>query len=144
MRDLRPQATAPAPTLTVPGQPTKSDWDTIQRLFPYLWAYKWRVIIALTLMVGAKLTNVGVPLLLKTLVDRMSFKPGDPTVVLVVPVALLLGYGALRLCTSAFTELRELVFSKATQGAARSIALQTFEHLHALSLRFHLERSTAL
>ena len=143
MRDLSHQAiTAPAPTLTVPATRTKSDWDTIRRLFPYLWAYKWRVIFALTLMVGAKLTNVGVPLLLKTLVDRMSFKPGEPAAVLVVPIALLLGYGALRLCTSAFTELRELVFSKATQGAARSIALQTFEHLHALSLRFHLERQT--
>ena len=61
---------------------------------------------------------------------------------LVVPVGLLLGYGLLRLSTSLFTELRELVFAKATQGAARSIALQTFEHLHALSLRFHLERQT--
>jgi ATP-binding cassette subfamily B protein len=142
MRDLSHQATAPAPTLAVPATRTKSDWDTIRRLFPYLWTYKWRVIFALAFMVGAKLTNVGVPLLLKTLVDRMSYKPGDPDAVLVVPVALLLGYGALRLSTSAFTELRELVFSKATQGAARSIALQTFEHLHALSLRFHLERQT--
>jgi ATP-binding cassette subfamily B protein len=72
----------------------------------------------------------------------MSLKPGDPQSVLVVPVALLVGYGALRLLTSAFTELRELVFAKATQGASRSIALQTFEHLHALSLRFHLARQT--
>jgi ATP-binding cassette subfamily B protein len=72
----------------------------------------------------------------------MSFKPNDPAQILVVPVALLLGYGALRLMTSAFTELRELVFAKATQGAARTIALQTFEHLHALSLRFHLARQT--
>jgi ATP-binding cassette subfamily B protein len=83
-----------------------------------------------------------VPLLLKELVDAMSLKPGDPKAVLVVPVALLVGYGALRLLTSAFTELRELVFAKATQGASRSIALQTFEHLHALSLRFHLARQT--
>jgi ATP-binding cassette subfamily B protein len=93
-------------------------------------------------MVGAKLANVSVPILLKNLVDAMSFKPSDPTLVLVVPVALLLGYGALRLMTSAFTELRELVFAKATQGAARSIALETFQHLHALSLRFHLARQT--
>ncbi len=114
----------------------------MQRLFPYLWAYKWRVIAALSFMVGAKLTNVGVPLLLKNLVDSMSYKPGDPAAILVVPVALLFAYGALRLSTSLLTELRELVFSKATQGAARSIALQTFEHLHALSLRFHLERQT--
>jgi len=72
----------------------------------------------------------------------MAFKPGDPAAVLVVPAGLLLAYGGLRLTTSAFTELRELVFAKATQGAARSIALQTFEHLHALSLRFHLARQT--
>jgi ATP-binding cassette subfamily B protein len=107
-----------------------------------LWQYKWRVVMALSLMVCAKLANVSVPLLLKELVDAMSLKPSDPQAVLVVPVALLLGYGALRLLTSAFTELRELVFAKATQGASRSIALQTFEHLHALSLRFHLARQT--
>ena len=122
--------------------PAGGDWQTLSRLLPYLWQYKWRVVIALALMVGAKLANVSVPLLLKELVDAMSLKPGDPQSVLVVPVALLVGYGALRLLTSAFTELRELVFAKATQGASRSIALQTFEHLHALSLRFHLARQT--
>jgi ABC-type transport system involved in Fe-S cluster assembly fused permease/ATPase subunit len=142
MRDLSHPLPAPATTLNVSATPAKSDWATITRLFPYLWTYKWRVVFALAFMVGAKLTNVGVPLLLKNLVDSLNYKPGDPTTVLVVPVALLLGYGALRLSTSALTELRELIFSKATQGAARSIALQTFEHLHALSLRFHLERQT--
>ena len=120
----------------------RSDWATLGRLFPYLWHYKWRVLAALTFMVGAKLANVGVPLILKRLVDAMTIPPGSTTALLVVPVALLLGYGALRLLTSAFTELRELVFAKATQGAARSIALETFRHLHALSLRFHLERQT--
>jgi ATP-binding cassette subfamily B protein len=93
-------------------------------------------------MVGAKLANVSVPLLLKDLIDAMSFKPNDPQAVLVVPVAMLVTYGVLRLSVSAFTELRELVFAKATQGAARQIALETFEHLHGLSLRFHLERQT--
>ena len=127
--------------LTAPAA-AGGDWQTLSRLLPYLWQYKWRVVIALALMVGAKLANVSVPLLLKELVDAMSLKPGDPQSVLVVPVALLVGYGALRLLTSAFTELRELVFAKATQGASRSIALQTFEHLHALSLRFHLARQT--
>ncbi|MFM1924569.1 MAG: Lipid export ATP-binding/permease protein MsbA [Pseudomonadota bacterium] len=122
--------------------PSGGDWNTLSRLLPYLWQYKWRVVIALSLMVAAKLANVSVPLLLKELVDAMSLKPSDPQAVLVVPVALLVGYGALRLLTSAFTELRELVFAKATQGASRSIALQTFEHLHALSLRFHLARQT--
>jgi ABC-type transport system involved in Fe-S cluster assembly fused permease/ATPase subunit len=116
--------------------------DTLKRLFPYLWAYKWRVMAALAFMVGAKVANVGVPLLLKNLVDAMSFKPGDVQAVLVVPAALLVGYGLLRLSTSLFTELRELVFAKATEGAARRISLEVFEHLHALSLRFHLERQT--
>ncbi|WP_037247345.1 ABCB family ABC transporter ATP-binding protein/permease, partial [Rhodoferax saidenbachensis] len=100
------------------------------------------VIAALAFMIGAKLANVGVPLLLKTLVDAMTLKPGDATALLVVPVALLLGYGALRLSTSLFAELRELVFAKATEGASRSISLEVFRHLHALSLRFHLERQT--
>ncbi len=126
------------------GQHVKQrpDSETLKRLFPYLWQYKWRVIAALTFMVGAKLANVGVPLLLKELIDTMSFKPNDPMAVIVVPVSLLLVYGVLRLSVSAFTELRELVFAKATQGAARQIALETFQHLHGLSLRFHLERQT--
>ncbi len=122
--------------------PPRSDLDTLKRLFPYLWDYKWRVLAALTFVLAAKLGNVGVPLLLKNLVDSLSLKPGDTQAVLVVPVALLLGYGLLRLSTSLFTELRELVFSKATEGAARKISLEVFRHLHALSLRFHLERQT--
>jgi ATP-binding cassette subfamily B protein len=132
----------PAETASPTVENERSDRSTLQRLLPYLWAYKWRVVFALGFMVGAKLANVSVPLLLKDLIDTMTLKPGDPVAVLVVPAALLLAYGALRLTTSAFTELRELVFAKATQGAARSIALQTFEHLHALSLRFHLARQT--
>jgi ATP-binding cassette subfamily B protein len=118
-------------------------------LLPYLWAYKWRVMLALAFMVGAKAANVSVPLLLKELVDAMTPAVGRATGLapgmeglLIVPVGLLLAYGALRFSTSLFTELRELVFAKATEGATRSIALQTFEHLHALSLRFHLERQT--
>ncbi len=126
----------------VPPGPASGDWQTLGRLLPYFWDYKWRVVLALACMVGAKLANVGVPLLLKQLVDAMSLKPGDPQALLVVPVALLLGYGALRLMTSIMTELRELVFAKATQGAAKRIALQTFEHLHGMSLRFHLARQT--
>ncbi|SFU98513.1 ATP-binding cassette, subfamily B [Polaromonas sp. YR568] len=120
----------------------RSDWDTLKRLFPYLWEYKWRVVAALAFMVGAKMANVGVPLLLKNLVDAMNFKPSDAQAVLVVPVALLLAYGLLRLSTTLFAELRELVFAKATEGAARRISLEVFRHLHALSLRFHLERQT--
>ncbi len=118
----------------------RSDWDTLRKLFPYLWQYKWRVLAALTFMVGAKLANVAVPLLLKELVDALTLRPEQA--VLVVPAMLLLAYGMLRLCTSLFAELRELVFAKATAGASRSISLQVFQHLHAMSLRFHLERQT--
>ena len=120
----------------------RSDWRTLRRLLPYLWQYRWRMAAALLFVVCAKLANVGVPVLLKNLVDSLNVQPGDAAAVLVVPASLLLAYGALRLMTTLFTELRELVFAKATQGASRQIALQTFEHLHALSLRFHLERQT--
>ena len=115
---------------------------TLRKLFPYLWEYKWRVMAALSFMVGAKLANVGVPVILKEMVDAMTPRLGPAAAPLLVPASLLLAYGLLRLSTSLFTELRELVFAKATHGAARSIALRTFEHLHALSLRFHLERQT--
>ena len=136
------QASGAAAAAALPAAPRRSDWATLSRLLPYLWQYKWRVIVAIAFMVGAKVANVGVPVLLKNLIDTMDIQPGNPAAVLVVPAGLLLAYGLLRLSTSLFTELRELVFSKATQGAARSIALQTFQHLHALSLRFHLERQT--
>ena len=123
--------------------PPRTDWATLRRLFPYLWAYKWRVMAALAFMVGAKMANVSVPLLLKELIDTMNPKAGlDGTALLVVPVALLLTYGLLRLSTSLFAELRELIFAKATEGASRTISLEVFRHLHAMSLRFHLERQT--
>jgi ATP-binding cassette subfamily B protein len=124
------------------GDGQTSDWRTLGRLAPYLFQYKWRVAAALVFVIGAKVANVSVPVLLKHLVDAMTLKPGDPQALLVVPVGLLIAYGGLRLMTSLFTELRELVFAKATQGAARQIALETFEHVHSLSLRFHLERQT--
>ena len=123
----------------------RSDWATLRRLFPYLWQYKWRVLAALAFMVGAKVANVGVPVLLKNLVDTMTPKPGAPDLaqaLLIVPIGLLLAYGLLRFSTSLFSELRELIFAKATEGTARQIALEVFRHLHSLSLRFHLERQT--
>jgi ATP-binding cassette subfamily B protein len=130
---------ASGPNVTSNAAP-RSDWGTLKRLFPYLWTYKWRVMAALSFMVGAKLANVAVPLLLKKLVDALTLTPQQS--MLAVPVALIVAYGLLRLSTSLFAELRELVFAKATEGAARSITLQVFRHLHALSLRFHLERQT--
>ena len=153
---MRHAAHSSSPSAPLPGQSAgqerRSDWAALSRLLPYLWQYKWRVGFALAFMVGAKLANIGVPLLLKELVDGLSPNGGRNLAqaapaellqaVLVVPVALLFGYGLLRLSTTLFTELRELVFAKATEGAARSISLQVFRHLHALSLRFHLDRQT--
>jgi ATP-binding cassette, subfamily B, heavy metal transporter len=83
--------------VAAPARPVASDWATLGRLVPYLWEYKWRVMAALAFMVAAKVANVGVPLLLKNLVDAMSYKPSDPAAVLVVPLALLVAYGLLRL-----------------------------------------------
>ncbi|MDO9073688.1 MAG: ABC transporter ATP-binding protein/permease [Rubrivivax sp.] len=130
-----------APVIDDPAH-RRSDWGTLAKLLPYLWQYRWRVGIALAFLLAAKVANVGVPLLLKNLVDALAFKPGDAVAVLVVPIGLLVAYGGLRLSTTLFTELRELIFAKATEGTARSISLQVFRHLHALSLRFHLERQT--
>jgi len=130
-----------APVATPPARP-RSDLRTFKTLLPYLLQYKIRVAIALTFLVLAKVANVGVPLILKRIIDALSIKPGHPAAALVLPVGLLVAYGALRLCTSVFTELREMVFARATQRAVRNVALQVFEHLHALSLRFHLERQT--
>lgn len=124
------------------NQGTRNDWATLKTLFPYLWEYKWRVLLALSFLIGAKLANVGVPLVLKALIDHMTISPSNPQALLVLPLGILVVYGALRLCTTLFTELREFVFAKVTQRAVRTIALKVFRHLHSLSLRFHLNRQT--
>ncbi len=124
----------------------KSDLDVLRTLLPYLWDYKGRVLFALAFLVGAKAANVGVPLVMKAIVDHLT--PGmvgaqsAVAVAIVLPAALLLSYGLLRLATTLFTELREYVFAKVTQAAVHKAALQVFRHLHALSLRFHLGRQT--
>jgi ATP-binding cassette subfamily B protein len=120
----------------------RNDWKTLRTLLPYLWAYKGRVLFALACLVAAKLATVSVPILLKDIVDGLSPTAQAATGLLVVPVALIVAYGALRLSTSLFTELREFFFVKVTQAATRTLALKTFRHLHALSLRYHLERRT--
>ena len=135
-----PSSSEPAPA--DPAGTPRSDWTTLKRLGPYLWEYRVRMVLALVFVVAAKAANVGVPLLLKELVDNLAIPIGDPRALVVVPLGLLLAYAGLRLSTTVFTELRELVFAKATHGAARRIALETFRHLHALSLRFHLDRQT--
>jgi ABC-type transport system involved in Fe-S cluster assembly fused permease/ATPase subunit len=119
-----------------------SDWATLRTLFPYLFVYKWRVAAALACLIGAKLANVGVPLVLKQLIDQLTIDPGNPRALLVLPLGALVAYGALRFSTTLFTELREFLFARVTQRAVRTIALKVFRHLHALSLRFHLNRQT--
>ena len=121
---------------------TRSDWGTLKRLGPYIWQWRWRVLIALGFLVGAKLANVGVPLVLKELVDTLDLKPGDARAVLAVPVALLVAYGALRVSVTLFTEMREFLFYPVAARIARRVSLETFDHLLSLSLRFHLERQT--
>ena len=113
-------------------------WQTIRALLPYLWEWRWRVAAALACLVLAKVANVGVPLVLKEIVDGLA----RDRALLAVPLALLVAYGLLRLATTFFTELREFLFAKVTQRAVRAIALKVFRHLHALSLRFHLARQT--
>ncbi|MCA1856646.1 ABC transporter ATP-binding protein/permease [Massilia oculi] len=120
----------------------RNDWATLRTLFPYLWVYKWRVLAALGALIGAKLANVGVPLVLKQLIDGLAIDPKDPHALLVLPLGALVAYGLLRLSTTLFTELREFLFARVTQRAVRTIALKVFRHLHALSLRFHLNRQT--
>ncbi|MGK5046669.1 ABCB family ABC transporter ATP-binding protein/permease [Janthinobacterium sp. GB4P2] len=137
---MRRSQTPPPPRS--PASASHSDFATIKTLLPYLWVYKWRVLLALLCLVGAKLANVGVPLILKKLVDAMTITAAHPQALLVLPVGLLVAYGLLRLSTTLFTELREFLFARVTQRAVRTIALQVFRHLHALSLRFHLNRQT--
>ncbi|MFN3883998.1 MAG: ABCB family ABC transporter ATP-binding protein/permease [Rhodocyclaceae bacterium] len=127
--------------LPAPPPRERHDWQTIKTLFPYLWHWRGRVLLALACLVGAKLANVTVPIVFKHIVD--GFTAATPAqAFLIAPLGLIIAYGVLRFGVALFTELRELLFIRVTQRAVRTIALQVFEHLHALSLRFHLERQT--
>jgi ABC-type transport system involved in Fe-S cluster assembly fused permease/ATPase subunit len=119
-----------------------NEWRSLAVLLPYLWDFRGRVLLALALLVAAKLANVGVPLVMKEIVDGLN--PGlDPKLAAVaIPVALLAVYGMLRFSTTLFGELRDVVFVRVTQHAIRRVALNVFRHLHGLSLRFHLDRQT--
>ena len=114
----------------------------IRDLLPYLLAYRYRVLLAISCLLAAKFANLGIPILLKTLIDDLDAHKSVSSALLVVPLGLIIGYGLLRFSASLFTELRELLFSRVTQHAVRQIALEVFQHLHALSLRFHLSRQT--
>src|SRR5512145_640758 len=130
------------PREALPSSGRRNDWQTLRELLPYLWAHRGRVLFALACLVAAKLATVSVPILLKELVDSLSPATLSVSGLLAVPVALVVAYGLLRLATSLFTELREFFFVNVTQAAMRTLALKTFRHLHALSLRYHLERRT--
>jgi len=117
----------------------RKDWANIRALLPYLWEYRGRVLLALSSLILAKVANVGVPLVLKGLVDDLGL---EVDLMLVLPVALLLAYGALRLSASLFNELRDVLFTRVRYRAMRRLTLRTLEHLHNLALRFHLERKT--
>ena len=120
----------------------RSDWRIIANLLPYLMTYKWRVMFAIACLLAAKFSNLGIPIMLKHMVDALDVRSNAPSALLVVPIALIIGYGLLRFSSSLFTELREFFFARVTQHAVRQIALEVFQHLHALSLRFHLSRQT--
>src|SRR6266705_1904858 len=131
--------TLPVPLKSPAGAPRRrSEWRAVGMLFPYLWEFRVRVALALAFLTTAKLANVGVPLVLKEVVDSLDTQ----TAVLVLPLALLAAYGILRFSTTLFAELRDVVFVRVTQRAIRRVALAVFRHMHGLSLRFHLERQT--
>jgi ABC-type transport system involved in Fe-S cluster assembly fused permease/ATPase subunit len=117
----------------------RRDLKVIRTLLPYLWEYRTRVLWALGCLILAKVATVSIPLALKGIVDALDSAQSP---VLVLPVAFLLAYGAMRLAGSLFGELRDAIFAKVTQRAIRRVALQVFRHLHALALNFHLERQT--
>ena len=118
--------------------PSQTDLRSISRLFPYLWEFRGRVMLALVLLIGAKLAAVMVPLVLKEIIDALDKSRAD----LVLPLALIIAYGLLRFASTTFSDLRDVVFGKVTQRAMRRVSMAVFQHLHALSLRFHLERQT--
>ena len=129
---------APVPQSSNAATWRRNDWKTIRTLLPYLMEFKGRVTLALLCLTAAKIANVGVPLVMKEIVDSLDAKQA----ILVLPFALLAIYGLLRLSTTLFAELRDIVFVRVAKRAIRRVALQVFRHLHSLSLRFHLDRQT--
>ncbi len=121
-----------------PTQDTDTDIRSLGRLFPYLWEFRGRVILAVALLIGAKLASVMVPLVLKEIIDALDKTNAN----LVVPLTLIIAYGLFRFASTTFSDMRDVVFGKVTQRAMRRVSMAVFEQLHALSLRFHLERQT--
>jgi len=117
---------------------TRTDWKNLRRLFPYLWEFRGRILLALSCLIAAKVATVAVPLVLKHIVDSLDMEQ----IVLQLPIVLLLGYGVLRLSTGLFNELRDVFFARARFHAIRRLSSEVLAHLHQLSLRFHLDRRT--
>lgn len=122
-----------------PEQPTTTDWSALPRLWPYLWQFKGRVVLAMSFLLAAKLASVLLPIVLKHIVDALNQNPG---IALVLPLGFLLAYGGLRLLSTLFGEFRDVVFARVTQRSMREVALKVFKHLHALDLSYHLDRRT--
>ena len=121
------------------GESPRDEWRRLNGLWPHLWAHRRRVAVALALLIAAKGATVLLPIVLKHIVDGLD---ADNRTALVLPVGLLLAYGGLRLASVLFGQLRDLVFGRVNERTMRRIALQVFEHLHALDLDFHLSRRT--
>ena len=146
MRSMRRSSHPPAPADLPPSlRVQRSTTQTIVSLLPYLWpagnpGARVRVVVALVFMVLSKVATVYVPVIYGRIVDSLA--PKDDAAVFVVPVALILAYGAIRVGSAGFGEIRDALFASVQQRAVRLLALRTFRHLHAVSLRFHLDRQT--
>ena len=117
---MRPSADTGLP---VPSSQQLGDGKAIKTLLPYVLKYPFRVALAMSCLILAKVSNIGIPVVLKHLIDDLTFAPNDPKRYLIFPLSLILAYGLLRLSSSIFTELREFLFAKVTQNAIRQIAI---------------------
>jgi len=120
----------------------RKDFNNIKRLLPYIWDFKGRVLLALSCLILSKIAIVGMPLLLKEIVDDLDSKQLLENTMLALPLLLLLSYGALRLMASLFNELRDAIFSRVRYHAMRGISRRVLKHLYSLSLSYHLDRKT--
>ena len=117
----------------------RRDWHNLRGMLPYLWEFRGRALLALVCLIAAKVANVGVPLVLRDIVDAFEATPNQ---VLVLPISLLVAYGALKLSSSLFNELRDVVFARVRYRAMRRLSTKVLDHLHRLSLRYHLGRQS--
>ena len=129
----------PASGRTEKEHSDREDWHNIRAMLPYIWEYRGRVLLALASLVISKLAIVGIPVVLKHIVDALD---SSTTELIVLPVAMLLAYGVLRFVNSGFNELRDALFARVRYHAMGRLSVSVLTHLHELSLRYHLERNT--